>query len=232
MYLIDRSSNEKLLTKHTGPGSFYGEFSPNGDIYMASNLNRDKIAFGKLNGVEIEVLCEREDSELQGFIFNESGSIALLFWNVAGRNEVSVFDIQSQKELKTLEMPVELIGGGEFSSDDRYFVFTGSGSTEPANIWIYDFDNDTFSKLTNSPHPGINLEELIAPELVRFKSFDGLELSGWLYTPRIGNAPYPTIISYHGGPEGQGACLPVGPLAVNLVIQLERAPKVVLFIER
>ncbi|WP_299163566.1 S9 family peptidase [uncultured Eudoraea sp.] len=203
LYLIDKESNETLLTKHSGPGSFYGEFSPNGEIYISSNLNRDKIAFGKIKNRKIEVLSERGDSELQNFIFNESGSMALLVWNVAGKNEISLFDIQNQKELKTLDMPVEQVGGGDFSSDDRYFLFTGSGSTEPANVWLYDFENDTFTKLTDSPHPGINLEELIAPELVKFKSFDGLELSGWLYQPAVGNSPYPTVISYHGGPEGQ-----------------------------
>lgn len=203
LYLIDKESNETLLTKHSGPGSFYGEFSPNGEIYISSNLNRDKIAFGKIKNRKIEVLSERGDSELQNFIFNESGSMALLIWNVAGKNEISLFDIQNQKELKTLDMPVEQVGGGDFSSDDRYFLFTGSGSTEPANVWLYDFENDTFTKLTDSPHPGINLEELIAPELVKFKSFDGLELSGWLYQPAVGNSPYPTVISYHGGPEGQ-----------------------------
>jgi len=203
LYLIDKESNETLLTKHSGPGSFYGEFSPNGEIYISSNLNRDKIAFGKIKNRKIEVLSERGDSELQNFIFNESGSMALLVWNVAGKNEISLFDIPNQKELKTLDMPVEQVGGGDFSSDDRYFLFTGSGSTEPANVWLYDFENDSFTKLTDSPHPGINLGELIAPELVKFKSFDGLELSGWLYKPGVSNHPYPTVISYHGGPEGQ-----------------------------
>lgn len=203
VYLIDKESNETLLTKHSGPGRFYGKFSSTGEIYMASNLDRDKIAFGKIRDEKIEVLSEHGDSELQNFFINASGSMALLVWNVAGRNEISLFDLQSQKELRTLKMPVELIGGGDFSSDDRYFLFTGSGSTEPANIWLYDFENDTFKKLTDSPHPGINLGELVAPELVKFKSFDGLELSGWLYKPNVGIGPYPTVISYHGGPEGQ-----------------------------
>ncbi len=203
LYLIDKESKETLLTKHNGPGSFYGEFSPNGEIYMASNLDRDKRAFGKIKDGNFQILSKHGDSELQNFIFNESGSMALLVWNVAGRNEISLFDMQSQKELKTLKMPVELVGGGDFSSDDRYFLFTGSGSTEPANVWLYDFENDTFKKLTDSPHPGINLADLVAPKLVKFKSFDGLELSGWLYEPITGDKPYPTVISYHGGPEGQ-----------------------------
>jgi dipeptidyl aminopeptidase/acylaminoacyl peptidase len=203
LYLIDKASNETLLTKHKGPGSFYGEFSPDGEIYVSSNLNRDKIAFGKIKNKKIEILSERKDAELENFIFNKSGSMALLVWNVAGKNEISLFDIQNQKELRKIDLPVEQVGGGDFSSDNRYFLFTGSGSTEPANVWLYDFENDTFVKLTESPHPGINLEQLITPELVKFKSFDGLELSGWLYKPGIGNQPYPTVISYHGGPEGQ-----------------------------
>ena len=203
LYLIDKESNETLLTKHDGPGSFWGKFAPNGEIYLESNLNRDKIAFGKIKNGKIEILSERGDSELQNFIFNASGSRVLLVWNVAGKNEVSLFDIQNQKELRSIAMPVEQVGGGEFSSDDRYFLFTGSGSTEPANVWLYDFEKENFTKLTNSPHPGINLEELIAPELVKFNSFDDLEISGWLYKPNAGTGPYPTVISYHGGPEGQ-----------------------------
>ena len=203
LFLVDKEANETLLTKHDGPGSFRGEFAPNGEIYVASNLNRDKIAFGKIKKGKIEIISERGDSELQNFIFNASGSMVLLVWNVAGKNEVSLFDIKNQKELRTIAMPVEQVGGGEFSPDDRYFLFTGSGSTEPANVWVYDFEKDNFTKLTSSPHPGINLEELIAPKLVKFNSFDGLELSGWLYKPVVGNQPYPTVISYHGGPEGQ-----------------------------
>ena len=35
-----------------------------------------------------------------------------------------------------------------------------------------------------------------------FKAHDGLELSGWLYRP-AGTAPFPTVLSFHGGPEGQ-----------------------------
>jgi dipeptidyl aminopeptidase/acylaminoacyl peptidase len=38
---------------------------------------------------------------------------------------------------------------------------------------------------------------------VRFKAHDGLELSGWFYKPASGKAPYPVVLSFHGGPEGQ-----------------------------
>ncbi len=203
IFLIDSDGNEKLLTKHNGPGTFFAQFSANGNIYMGSNLNRDLIAFGKLQGDKIEILMERDDSELQDFVINKSGTLAILIWNTGGKNQVSLVDLEKEKEIKSLDLPVELISASDFSADDKYFLFTGNGSTQPANIWIYNLGNDEFKQLTDSPHPGIKLEELVSPKLVKFKSFDGLELSGWLYEPHGGAKPYPTVISYHGGPEGQ-----------------------------
>jgi dipeptidyl aminopeptidase/acylaminoacyl peptidase len=204
VYLVDNKSRKQtLLTEHSGPGTFFAKFSSKGDIYIGSNLDRDLIAFGKIENRKIRVLCERSDSELEDFNINHSGTLAVLIWNTGGKNSVSLFDLKNEKELKLSNLPVELISFGDFSPDDKYFAFTGRGSKEPSNIWLYEFQNDKFKKLTDSPHPGIILEDLVAPELVRFKSFDGLELSGWLYKPKTGKVPFPTVISFHGGPEDQ-----------------------------
>ncbi|MFC7671202.1 alpha/beta hydrolase family protein [Hymenobacter humi] len=98
---------------------------------------------------------------------------------------------------------MELVSAIDFSPNDQALVFTGSGSKEPANLWVYALGSKQFQKITDSPHPGVNLSALRAPELVSFPSFDGVVLSGWLYKPATGPGPFPTVISYHGGPEGQ-----------------------------
>ena len=201
--MIDPNGKEKLITAHDGPGSFYGQFSVDGQVYMASNKNRDLIAFGKLVQNEIRILAQRNDAELQSYLLDDQGSYAVLSWNVAGTNEISLFDLKNEKDLGNLDLPVELISLGEFSPDGKKFLFTGTGSKEPVNIWMYDLEKREAHKLSSSPHPGVDLNQLVSPRLVKFKSFDGIELSGWLYEPIIGQAPYPTAISYHGGPEGQ-----------------------------
>ncbi|MEM0941590.1 MAG: S9 family peptidase [Bacteroidota bacterium] len=203
IFLIDEGSNETLLTEHEGPGSFFAQFGANDKVYLGSNRDRDLVAFGKLQGDKIKILMSRDDAELQSFSINNSGTQAILLWNTGGKNQVSLFDFEQEKELRTIDFPVEIISIEDFSPDDKYLLFTGSGSNQPANIWIYNLENDEFKKLTDSPHPGINLDELVTPKLVKFNSFDGLELSGWLYEPKTGPRPYPTVISYHGGPEGQ-----------------------------
>ena len=73
----------------------------------------------------------------------------------------------------------------------------------PPDIWIMDVATGSFRQLTKSPHAGVDLAKLVRPELLKFKAHDGLELSGWFYKPAVGTAPYPTVLSFHGGPEGQ-----------------------------
>ena len=202
IFLLE-NNEEVLLTSHKGPGSFFGKFGTGDKIYMGSNLHRDKVAFGQIAYGTIKIMNERADAELVDFIIRNDGIEVYLVWNVAGKNEITRFDLQLRREVGKLNLPVTIVSDGQFSKDDGYFIFTGGSASQPTNIWKYDTKNETYHKLTNSSHEGVALDELVEPELVTFESFDGLQLSGWLYKPKGKSAPYPTVISYHGGPEGQ-----------------------------
>ena len=212
LFLVNLATgDEVLLTPHEGPGSFAGKFSPDGQtIYLSSNKDRDLIAFGriKLTSMEkpgaIEILSERQDAELQGFVLNEQGTRAVLNWNVAGRNELSVFDlVKGKTENLSISLPSEMVGGLEFSKDGQKLTMAISGAAAPTDIWVYNFNNAQFHQVTHSPHAGVNLEQLIRPELLRFPAQDGLGLSGWLYRPSGFISPGPIVLSFHGGPESQ-----------------------------
>ncbi len=204
LYLYDlNTKNEKLLTKHEGPGTFFGNLVKSDDVYLGSNKNRDLLAFGISKNDDIAILSEKKNAELNDLVINHVESKAALIWNEAGRSKVTFFDLKEKKETGQIPLPVELVSNVSFSPDDNTIIFTGSGSNEPSNIWVYSLSSKQFKKLTDSPHPGVNLKTFATPELVTFKSFDGLELSGWLYKPTQGTAPFPTVISFHGGPEGQ-----------------------------
>lgn len=204
LYLYDlKTKQEKLITEHDGPGSFFGKLTNAGDVYLGSNKDRDLIAFGTWQNGNIKILTEKNNTELAGLTLNKSGTIAVLGWNESGRTKITLYDLNAKKEISQLTLPFELGGSVSFSPDDKNIVFTGSGSKEPSNIWTYSMLTKQFKKVTDSPHPGVQLNKFVAPELVTFTSFDGLKLSGWLYKPSHGTAPFPTVISFHGGPEGQ-----------------------------
>ncbi|MFC1651415.1 prolyl oligopeptidase family serine peptidase [Candidatus Latescibacterota bacterium] len=212
LFLVNLATgDEVLLTPHDGPGSFFGKFSPDGQtIYLSSNKDRDLIAFGriKLTSMEkpgaIEILSERQDGELQGFVLNKQGTRAVLNWNVAGCNELSVFDLAKGKtENHSISLPNEIVSGLTFSKDGQKLAMALSGAAAPRDIWVYNFNNAQLQQVTHSPYAGVNLEQLIRPELVRFPAHDGLELSGWLYRPSESTSAGPIVLSFHGGPEGQ-----------------------------
>jgi dipeptidyl aminopeptidase/acylaminoacyl peptidase len=211
LYLVELATGrETHLTPHTPPAQFSGEFGPNSDaVYVRSNDDRDLFAFGRVRiGADgtpgpIEILVEREDAELDGFRVDHDGSFAILTWNVAGRNEVSFYDIRQQRHLPGIAVPGDLVGSVDFSRAGGSAALVASGATRPPDVWMLDLERRQVRQLTYSPHPGVNLETLVRPELVHYRAHDGLGLSGWLYRPHDFRAPGPLVLSFHGGPEAQ-----------------------------
>ncbi|HEX6159782.1 MAG TPA: S9 family peptidase [Thermoanaerobaculia bacterium] len=204
-------SGEVHLTPHEPPATYTAaDFGTTADvIYLAGNPGRDLEAFGRVvvSGGKVgpfEVLSERNDAELAGFIVNDAATHAVVNWNVAGRSELRVVDLAT-KEQKILPSPpdADIAQVVEFARDGKRFAAVFSGSNAPSDIWVIDLEANTRRQLTRSPHPGVNLAELVRPELVQYKAHDGIQLSGWLYRPNNVQPPYPTVLSFHGGPESQ-----------------------------
>jgi len=102
-------------------------------------------------------------------------------------------------------LPTEIADADEmdFSPDGRYLALTLYGSVSAPNVWILDTQTHRYHQLTFSNHPGVRLDWLVRPKLVRYKAEDGLPLSGWLYLPHGETGPCPLVLSIHGGPETQ-----------------------------
>ena len=211
LYLVDLATHkETLLTPHTGPGTFAGELSPDGKaVYLVSNKDRDLLAFARIrlgaDGTpgQVEIIAERPDAEVGSFRINEQGTLAAVLWNVAGKDELSFVDLPSGKQTKGPVLPGEIVGGLQFSRDGKMLAMTISGAAAPPDVWVLDVASKNLRQLTHVPHAGVDLAGFVRPELVKFKSFDGLELSGWLYRPTNQSGRGAYVISFHGGPEGQ-----------------------------
>ena len=211
LYLVDvATGKETLLTKHDGPATFAGAFSGDGRaIYLETNADRDHTAFARMElsssggPGKVTILAERPDAELQSFTLDDPGTTAALLWNVAGNSDLELLDLKTGKSILRPKLPAELASGLDFSADGKSLAMALSGSAMPADVWVMDVATGSFRQVTRSPHAGVDLSRLVRPELIRFKAHDGLELSGWLYRPTAGAAPFPTVIAFHGGPEGQ-----------------------------
>ena len=209
VYLLDADGgSEQLLTAHEPPASFeVARFSHDeGAVFAISNRDSDMACLCRLSlapDSRWEILRARKDAELVEFALSKDGELAALVWNIAGRNELELFSFTAGLPGQLIELPGEIIEALRFSPDGSSLAMCLSGARAPQDIWLLNIGNGRTQQLTRSPHVGVNLERLVGASLLEYRAHDGLSLTGWHYAPQAGDAPYPTVLSFHGGPEGQ-----------------------------
>jgi dipeptidyl aminopeptidase/acylaminoacyl peptidase len=211
-YLIDLETGaETLLTPHEGKAETgWGELAPDGrSVYVLSNIGRDRQAFGKIaigenaQPSQVRFFAERDDAVAEDAVLSDDGRMAALVWNAGGRSELSWLDTETVTVRSGPKLAFDLFTATEFSADGNTLALTGAGADRTTDIYLVDVPSGEVTRLTQSRHDGVDLAELVRPELIRYKAHDGLELSGWLYRPNGKTGALPVVFSYHGGPEGQ-----------------------------
>ncbi len=200
--------DERLLTPHETPSSFgNARFSHDGSsVYMVSNRDHDLASFVRVpiaSGADWETLQARADAELEQFALSAGHELAALVWNTAGRHELELIDLDANQLAATIDLPGEIVDSPAFSADGARLALTLSGAKLSPDIWLLEMADHSLRQLTHSPRIGVDLSALAGATLLEYRAHDDLPLTGWLYRPREGSAPYPTVMSFHGGPEGQ-----------------------------
>lgn len=135
----------------------------------------------------------------------EKGKYRVVGINEDAKNVVKIFDTKTGKQIEVPKIPDGDILGVIFSPSESKMSLRVGSSKSPANIYSYDLKTKKLQKLTNSLNPEINEADLVSAEVVRYKSFDGVEIPAILYKPKQANAKnkVPALIWVHGGPGGQ-----------------------------
>ncbi len=134
-----------------------------------------------------------------------SGRHLLVAWNEDGRSRAELRDPGTLEVTARVPLPGEGVAGTfRFTRDGRYVAFGYSSPIVPGDAWRYDTDTHTLDRLTASPC-GVDPATFVDAELVRFGSFDGLEVPAFVFRPRdvAGSSPLPVVVVVHGGPEAQ-----------------------------
>jgi dipeptidyl aminopeptidase/acylaminoacyl peptidase len=132
-----------------------------------------------------------------------TGRHLLVVSNDDGRTRAELRDPVSLEVTATVPLPGDGVAGGfAFSKDGRHLAFSCSSARIPGDAWRYDTDTGELARLTVSPGD-VDPETFVEPELVRYRSFDGLEVPAFVFRPADAPAPYPVVVMIHGGPESQ-----------------------------
>jgi len=125
--------------------------------------------------------------------------------NEDGRNSVYLFDHKTGAKVDFPKIDDGAVQAVSFSEQEDKMRLTIGDSKSPDNIYVYDFATKELKKLTNTLNPEIDPNDLVAAEVIRYKSFDGLEIPAIYYKPHQASETnkVPAVVFVHGGPGGQ-----------------------------
>src|SRR4029077_4460070 len=82
-------------------------------------------------------------------------------------------------------------------------AFHMSSARSAGDVYSYDVTTARLTRWTDGTIRGMDAGGFVEPRLIRWKSFDGLEITGFHYPPPARfTGKRPVIISIHGGPAG------------------------------
>lgn len=144
----------------------------------------------------------RADADLDGYALLGGGTV-LAVWNADGATELSLHALSDGALVRRLPLPDAVMPGWSLSADGTTVVAELTGPATPRGLWRVDVTGrERPVRLAGGP-PRPRAPRAPEPVLHRWTAPDGLPLSGWLYAPAGLQGPNRTVVSFHGGPEGQ-----------------------------
>jgi len=232
IYLYNRETKK---TTHVTPhqGSVINnaqDFTPDGSgLLFLSDEGREFASLRRYDiasGSKVPVLEMNWD--IAGANYSKHGKYLVVTVNEDAKMASHVYDastvgatnqgrtVQAQ-EVAISGLPPGLVRGLRFSPDEAMYAFYNSDGSTPDDLWIGEMGQAPH-RVTDGLNPAIQRADLVVPQVVRFKSYDGVEIPGVLYKPHqtSANAKAPALVLVHGGPGGE-ATVHFSPLIQSLV---------------
>lgn len=209
IYLYDLEAREiTLLTQHEGEIEHSPQtFSPDGkSLYFLTDRDNEfqYLVRHNLESGTRETIVKTEWDIWYAY-FSKNGKYMIVGINNDASTELRVYDAATMQQIDLPDLPDAEIRSVSLSRDESRMTFYASASHIPSDLFYYDFSGAEPKQLTRSLNPNINPDNLVNADVVRFKSFDGVEIPGMLYKPHQASADNqaPALVWVHGGPGGQ-----------------------------
>ena len=207
LYLLNLESNETVKINKEQSGNSAEDFSlDNASLYYTTDQGAE---FSYLMRYDIESGTSEkvrdENWDITGFGFTHEGKYSVTYINEDASTKVEVSHVADGKTLELPSFDNAHITGVRFSRDESMMLFSVGGSHTPSNTWAYDPASGSLNQLTDVLNPAIEQDDLVAAKVIRYPSFDSLEIPAIYYEPHQASAEnkVPAIVWVHGGPGGQ-----------------------------
>lgn len=209
MYLFDRESGEKTdISEHEGDATYSPQFFSldNSSLYYTTDEGSNFVYLAKrdLASGEVEKVFEADWDVWYAYdSWNEKYRVVGI--NQDAKTVVKIFNQETGEEVSLPEIEGGSISSVNISKSENLARLTVSTSASPSNMYVYNFETGELKKLTDTLNPEIDANDLVEGKVVRYASFDGLEIPAIYYEPKQAseNNKVPALVWVHGGPGGQ-----------------------------
>lgn len=149
----------------------------------------------------LELIIDELHSTMLGYPQWYPNSKALLI-TVQERGQVHLYRLDTEQgQLTRLTSGNGCYTSPSLSKDGQTIAMIRTDWFTPGDIWSMDGNGEHPRKLTGVSDAFLRSHQFIRPRRVTWKSFDGLEVEGWLYLPLLAEGvKAPLILEVHGGP--------------------------------
>ncbi len=217
LWLLDPATGEMTeFTPRDRRGVAYGDaaFTKDGKGVLVTtdqDFEFKRLAYIDLATRETRYLTSGILSDVEGFSLSKDGRHLLFDVSESGLSRLYLMELENFGYRPIEQLPVGVIGAVSWHRDNRHVAISLNSSRSPSDIHVLDAATGEVTRWTESELGGLVADQLSEPELIRWKSFDDLEITGFYYKPAAKfTGPRPVIISIHGGPEGQSQPVFIG----------------------
>ena len=211
LWLVDLEKKEKtLLTPKGGAEKVsYGRvhFAKDGKgIYLTTDKESEfqRLAYLDLATQKYTFLTTSIPWDVEDFDLSRDGRSLAIAANENGESRLYLMSTQTKQLRPLREIPVGVIGGLSFHRNGTELGFTLSSARASADSYSVSVATGKLSRWTQSESGGLLTSEFAEPKLVKWKGYDGRDISGFLYLPpKKFTGKRPVIVNIHGGPEAQ-----------------------------
>ena len=210
LWLVDTMTGQKTeLTPHnTTEKISYGgaRFSKDGKgICVTTDKDSEfhRLAYIDLETKQPTYLTTSIHWDVESFDLAHDGKLLAYVTNEEGISVLHVRDTSIGREMPLPRIPSGVITGLRWHKNGTELGFSLNNSRGPGDCYSLDVPGDKLERWTVS-ESAVKTESFPQAELIRWKSFDGKMISGFLYKPPAKFAgKRPVLVVIHGGPEGQ-----------------------------
>ncbi|MDC2995828.1 alpha/beta fold hydrolase [Flavobacteriaceae bacterium] len=207
LFLFDVKSTQQIEISNQ-VANFSGQnFDKNDEIYFYTT-NYDSefyylMSYNLKNG-ERNIVFET-DWDVAFSYLSKNNSYRVIAVNEDAQNKLSITNMSDQSNLNLIGFENMNINSVGFSDDEKILRVSAGSPNSPGDIYTYELSTNKLNKITSNLNSNVNPSDLVNAEVIRYKSFDGLEIPAILYKPYQASKlnKVPALVWVHGGPGGQ-----------------------------